>query len=379
MFDVSMKLSIYGLLAIVVVASIGYSQIPSRFDQWDKDKSGTLTKEELPKALQKNFEKVDRDKNGSISREEDAAIRKRGKGKRENGGGEVAGVKRIPDLDYSGNENPRQMLDLYLPEAASKDGAKLPLVCWIHGGGWQNGAKDRARFIEDLVKSGKFAGASIGYRLTDEAQWPSQIHDCKAAIRWLKANADKYGYDAEKIAVWGSSAGGHLVAMLGVAHDIENLEGTLGEHLDQTSEVACVVDYYGPAELLKMNEQGSSMDHDAAKSPESKLVGGPQQETRDVAKDASPITHVTKDDEPILIVHGTKDPLVPYQQSVEFKKNLDAAGVPAIFVTVEDAGHGKGFPPEISKIAEQFITHHLLGEGDLPKDQTVKSVELKTR
>ena len=346
----------------------------SRFDDWDKDKNGKLTKEELPAGLRRNFDRVDADKDGFISRTEDAAIRKQGSNR------QIEGVKKIADLDYSGNGNPRQMLDILLPETPKPaDGKPLPLVCWIHGGGWQNGSKNNARFVTDLVKTGQFAGASIGYRLTNEAHWPAQIHDCKAAIRFLKANAEKYGYDADRIAVWGSSAGGHLVAMLGVSHNVKELEGTLGKHGDQSSEVACVVNYFGPADLLKMNDQGSKMDHNAATSPEGKLVGGEVSKTQDIAKSASPITHASRDDEPMLIIHGTKDALVPYQQSVDLEVALEDTGVPVILVTVDEGGHGQGFGPETTKIATQFLRKQLLGEGKLPKDQTIKAVAQKPR
>jgi acetyl esterase/lipase len=245
------------------------------------------------------------------------------------------------------------------------------VVCWIHGGGWKNGDKANARRVINYAAEGKYAAASIGYRLSGEARWPNQIHDCKAAIRFLKANAKKYHLDPDRIAVWGSSAGGHLVAMLGVSSGVEHLEGRIGPHTDQNSKVDCVVDYFGPTELLTMNKQGGKMDHDAPDSPESQLIGGAIQENVDKARDASPIHHVTKDDCPVLIIHGTVDPLGPYQQSVEFEKALEDVGVKATLVSIKGAGHGQGFPPEAEQIVRQFLDSRFFG-GTAPGDREIE-------
>ena len=147
------------------------------------------------------------------------------------------GVKLVADLPYADNDNPRQQLDLLLPERPA-DEKPLPVVVFIHGGAWRGGdRKGGQRMVAPLVAAGDYAGASVGYRLSGEAIWPAQIHDCKAAIRWLRANAKKYNLDPDKIAVWGASAGGHLVAMLGTSGGVKELEGTLGKHTDQSSRV----------------------------------------------------------------------------------------------------------------------------------------------
>ena len=181
-------------------------------------------------------------------------------------------VKLTADLDYAGDDNPRQKLDLFLPENPESD-RPLPLVVWIHGGAWRSGDKKSGhQRIARFVETGKYAGASIAYRLSGEKIWPAQIHDCKAAIRWLRASAEKHNLDPDRIAVWGSSAGGHLVAMLAVAGNAGELEGKVGKHLDASSAVTCAVDYFGPTEFTEMNKFPSKMDHDAADSPAATLA-----------------------------------------------------------------------------------------------------------
>ena len=262
------------------------------------------------------------------------------------------------DLAYAATEHPRQRLDLYLPKEPR--GEKLPLVVFIHGGAWQNGDKaGGAGRVVPYVRSGEFVGASIGYRLSGDAPWPAQIHDCKAAIRWLRGHASQYGIDPDRIAVIGSSAGGHLVAMLGTSGGVEALEGSLGNRTDVSSRVTCVVDEFGPANLLTMGDFPSSIDHNAASSPESKLLGGAVQEQADRAKEASPQTHVTSDDAPFLILHGTEDMVVPYDQSVQFDRALRAAGVESLLIPIEGGGHGGFWSPEVDRRVRAFLDRHL--------------------
>jgi acetyl esterase/lipase len=221
-------------------------------------------------------------------------------------------VKLEADIPYAGTDNPRQRLNLLLPKTP-KDDRPLPVIVHIHGGAWLGG--DRAGGhgrLASYVAGGEYAGVAVGYRLTREATWPAQIHDCKAAIRWIRANAKKHNLDPDKIGVIGESAGGHLVAMLGTSGGVKELEGNLGAHKEVSSRVQCVVDEFGPAELLAMQGAGGRMDHDGPNSPEGKLVGGRVSEKKDVAIAASPVTHVSADDPPFLIIHGNKDPIVPY-------------------------------------------------------------------
>ncbi len=249
-------------------------------------------------------------------------------------------VKR--NIEYVAGGGPRQMLDVYYPEKSDKP---VPLVVWIHGGAWSAGSKDRTPALP-LLQQG-FAVASVTYRFSQNAVFPAQIEDCKSAIRWLRKNAAQMNINPEKIGVWGGSAGGHLVAMLGVSGDVKDWEK--GANLDQSSRVQAVCDWFGPSNLLTFGPQGGNdrpkgarpfPATDAADSPEGKLIGGPVPENKEKAKAASPTTYVTKDDAPFLIIHGDKDPLVPAAQSKELHELLEKIGVPSKLIILPGAGHG---------------------------------------
>ncbi len=286
---------------------------------------------------------------------------------------EGADVKVLRNLPYAETDNPRQTLDLAIPSEPAPEKAGRPLVIWIHGGGWKNGNKGsghRPDRLPALVETGRFAGASIAYRLSGEAKWPAQIHDCKAAIRWLRGNAEKYGIDPKRIAVWGSSAGGHLVSMLGSSGGVKELEGKLGKHLDQSSRVSAVVNYYGPSALLQMDDYPSKIVHNAPNSPESQLIGGPIQETKMKALQASPLHQVSSDDAPHLNFHGTDDPLVPFNQSEIYHKALKKAGVQSVLITSKGGGHN--MPRAFTlRFVLPFLDHALHGKGKLVSDQTI--------
>lgn len=345
------------------------------FDRFDRDKSGTLSREELPEGARAGFDRIDADKNGSLSRPEFAeAVRRLRRGAEES-------IRVERDLPYAGTDNPRQRLDLYLPKQPKS--SKLPVIVFIHGGAWMGGSKDgHLGQLAPFVRTGDYAAASVGYRLTDEAQWPAQIHDCKAAIRWIKANAAKYGLDPDRIAVWGTSAGGHLVAMLGTSGDVPELEGDLGPRKDAdgkdlTSKVACVANYFGPTDLPAMIGPPSQIDHAAPNAPEARLIGGALPDNADKAKAASPITYVSAGDPPVLTVHGTDDPLVPYAQAVRFDKALRAAGVTSYLVAVQGAGHGDFRGDAVPERLRAFLAKHLLGQeatvSTEPIDQRAKA------
>ena len=263
------------------------------------------------------------------------------------------GVTVYRDIAYVTDGHERQKLDLYVPET----GENLPLVIWIHGGAWRGG--DKKNYIRrEYLKAG-YAGASVNYRLSQHAIFPAQIEDVKAAVRWLRANAETYRLDPDRFAAWGSSAGGHLVAMLGTAGDVDEFE--VGENLEVSSRVQAVVDYFGPTDFLQMDAQSlpDGLVHDAPDSPESQLVGGPIQEHKDRVAKANPITYVSEDDSPFLIIHGDRDKLVPYQQSVLLKDALEKAGASVTFYKVEGGGHGWFRDPKVPELTKAFLEQHL--------------------
>ena len=263
------------------------------------------------------------------------------------------GATAYRDLAYVTNGHPRQKLDLYLP----KDGKNLPLIINIHGGAWQGGSKEMDARLDYLARG--YAVASINYRLSQHAVFPAQIEDCKAAVRWLRANAAKYHLDPARFAAWGSSAGGHLAALLGTTGDVKTFD--VGENLALSSRVQAVVDYFGPTDFLQMDAHrlSNGQVHDSSRSPESLLIGGPLQENKDKAAQANPITYVTKDAPPFLICHGDADPLVPHHQSELLEAALKKAGVPVTLYTVKGAGHGGFKDPRVPELTREFLAKYL--------------------
>ncbi len=290
-----------------------------------------------------------------------------------------AGVIAHRDVAYVTNGHDQQKLDLFVPEKAA---GPTPLIVWIHGGAWVSGDKaDNPPLRRGYVQRG-YAVASLNYRLSGVAIFPAQIEDCKTAIRWLRAHAKEYNIDPSRIGVWGGSAGGHLVALLGTTGDLRDFD--VGEHLDQSSAVQAVGDYFGPTDFVQMDAHAvkdARLIHDTPQSPESRLIGGPIQDPANAAKvqRANPITFVTKGDAPFVIVHGDQDPLVPHHQSDLLYMALKEAGVPVRFHTIKGGGHGVGFGgKDVAEMVAAFFDLHLLGiksaAGDWPVAMTSDSV-----
>lgn len=267
-----------------------------------------------------------------------------------------AGVITHRDIAYVTDGHERQKLDLYLPE----NGDHLPLLIWIHGGAFRMGSKEGNEHDQlpfEYLTQG-YAVASLNYRLSQHAIFPAQIEDCKAAVRWLRANADQYKLNPNCFLAWGPSAGGHLVSMLGTTGHVTEFD--VGENLHVSSRVQAVVDYFGPTDFLQMDAQRlpDGMIHDTPDSPESELIGGPIQENKDKVARANPVTFVTKDAPPFLVVHGDQDPLVPYTQSILLVEALQKAGVDVTFYTVKGAGHGQFTDPQVPELTKAFIEKH---------------------
>jgi acetyl esterase/lipase len=266
-----------------------------------------------------------------------------------------AGIKAERNIPYVENGHHNQVLDIYLPENPSEK--PLPLMIWIHGGAWMAGSQANPPVLYLVKKS--FAVASIQYRFSKDAIWPAQSYDCKAAIRFLRANAGKYNFDANRFAVGGDSAGGHLAAFIGTSGDVKEMEGDLG-NTNVSSRVQAVVDWFGPTDITVIGAQSgphSMIQHDDAKSPEALLLGGTVQEKKELAKTANPLTYIDKNDPPFLIMHGDNDQLVPLAQSTMLAKALIDAGVEVTMKTIPGAGHEdpKFRSPENQRLIEEFL------------------------
>jgi acetyl esterase/lipase len=210
----------------------------------------------------------------------------------------------------------------------------MPLVIWIHGDSWRDGSKAECP-ITWLASEG-YAVASIGYRLTDTAVFPAQLDDCRTAIAEIERNFEVWGIDPKRVAVIGSGGGGHLAALVGLASPAATLRAGPTDSADDTSSprIAAVCAVAAPASLTTL---GSAQNR--AGSAASRLVGGPLPEFREAAQQASPVTHISADDPPVLLLHGAADSVVPAQQSVEFAAALKAAGVDCTLLILPDIGH----------------------------------------
>ena len=255
-------------------------------------------------------------------------------------------------IEYSNPDNQHLQVNLARPKEAS---GKLPAVLCIHGGGFRAGKRERwDNLCKQLAERG-YVAATATYRLAPKYQFPAAVHDVKAAVRWLRANADKYHIDPERIGVVGDSAGGHLAQYLGVTGDVPSLEGD-GGNPGQSSRVTCVVNYYGPSDLTK--SYGKSVD--AAEVLPLWLGGDATKEHRKHIV-ASPLYWVTPSAAPTLLLHGTEDPYVNYEQAGWIYDKLKAADVEVELLTLQGAGHG--FKGEDAEKAEKamldFFDRHL--------------------
>ncbi len=236
------------------------------------------------------------------------------------------------DLVYAASDRRDLMLDIY----KLKKDIKPQLIIWIHGGAWSGGTKTNPPL--QILKYG-YAMASVDFRLSTEAIFPAQIHDIKAAIRYLKENAFRYGYQANKIVIWGSSSGGHLVATTALTNGMEYYEGNLGEHLHQSSQVDVCIDYFGPTDLTTILQQSTPHGLDVRVPALNKLIGGQPEQAKDLAMKASPVFLVNKKSPPLFIVHGEQDNQVPINQSIELYTEYVRMGRPVQIEYVKDAGH----------------------------------------
>ncbi|HEY1049483.1 MAG TPA: alpha/beta hydrolase [Prosthecobacter sp.] len=275
-----------------------------------------------------------------------------------------AGIKMEKDISYIAEGDAAQKLDLYLPEKATDK--PLPLIVHIHGGGWRGGNKFPCPVAGMVLKG--YAVASIEYRFSQKAVFPAQIQDCQAALRWLRAHSQQYHFDTEHVGVVGASAGGHLSALVGTAGG-KNLFPKIGGNEEQSERVQAVCDIFGPADFSTVVQQAAEdknvkniFQFNSPSDPYSSLIGS-KLDDKPKADAVSPVHHVSADNPPFLILHGTHDTLVPYAQSEEFADALKDKGVPVWLQKLPGSGHGgPAFgKPAVLQLTQNFFDKYLKG------------------
>jgi acetyl esterase/lipase len=247
-------------------------------------------------------------------------------------------VRVTRDIEYARVGELSLKLDLYVPATSSPP----PVILWVHGGAWRSGSKTNSPLLP-LTEKG-YALASVDYRLSPVAQFPAQAYDIKGAIRFLRAKHQEYGIAAERMAIAGGSAGGHLAALVGVSGGEKELEGDVGNHLDQSSAVQAIVDFYGPTDLTTILLQSTPHGLSVRVPALQLLLGGQPEKNPALAALASPVAHVDAKDPPLLIFHGDRDPQVPINQSHELVGAYKKHNLPVTLEVVYGGGHGgKGF------------------------------------
>lgn len=333
--------------------------INTEFNNFDANNDGKLSGEELIRFSKNLIVNADNNFDKSINRKEFKALRRFEKRIKVERVFIPKNTEIFKDIPYVQNGHERQKLDIYLPKNYANKEA-LPLIIWIHGGGWRKLSKENFGRQTFLLNHG-FAVASINYRLSIHAVFPAQIYDAKAAIRYIRKNAKEFNINPNKIGVWGSSAGGHLVSLLGTTNNLKQFEGNL-DNLDTSSTVQAICNWFGVSDMTQitqtLKEKGDTKD-----TPNiTRLLGGTAQEKTLLAYQSSPINFVSSDDPPFLHMHGNKDNVVPIEESIVFHNKLKKAGVPSQLVIVNGAKHVFFKEQnELQKVAD-FFTNYLINK-----------------
>jgi len=276
--------------------------------------------------------------------------------------------RKIFDLAYA-DRSSAQKLDIYWPSTGN---GPFPVIISIHGGAFMGGDKRDIQLLPMLTGlKHDYAVIGVNYRLSGEAKFPALVHDVKAAIRWVRANADRFLFDPDRIATWGGSAGGYLSLMMGVSAGVPDLEDLSLGHPDQSSRVQAVVDWFGPTDFLKMDEQliarglapQAGMEHSGPNSPESLLLGVPITQVPALVGAANPETYITADAPPFLLQHGTSDNIVPVDMTLQLALRLrQVLGADKVKLDLLlDAGHADPrfeTPDNVKKVLD-FLDQHL--------------------
>lgn len=260
------------------------------------------------------------------------------------------------DITYAHTDSRDLNLDLYLPAATTQG----PLIVWIHGGAWRAGNKSNMP-LKSLVQDG-FQVASIDYRLTTEARFPANVHDIKAAIRFLRAKSKSLNLNTSKILIAGASAGGHLAALVGVSNGNETLEGTLGEHTDTSSDVQGIISFYGASNLTTILSQSTPHGLSVRIPALQLLLGGQPEDKVQLAQLASPVFHVNSNDPPLLLIHGDQDPQMPINQSHELVGAYRQHDLAVEFEVIHGAAHGGAAFYDTTRLdlVKAFLKQHRL-------------------
>ncbi len=237
------------------------------------------------------------------------------------------------DVIYATVDGKDLGLDIYMPAGVQAP----PLLVWVHGGAWRRGSKARPPMI--FVENG-IAMASLDFRQSTEAQFPAMVHDIKAAIRFLRANASDYGYRTDRIAISGSSSGDHLAALVGVTNGHPTLEGSVGDHAGQSSDVQAIISYFGASNLTTILNQSTPFGLGVREPALELLLGALPDSAEELAELASPVFHVDRNDPPLLLLHGDQDPQMPINQAHELEGAYEQLRLSVSLDVIHGAAHG---------------------------------------
>ncbi len=260
----------------------------------------------------------------------------------------------ILDIEYARLGDQGLKLDLHLPRGP----ARAPLIVWVHGGAWRAGSKQDMPLAK-LVKEG-YAVASVDYRLSTEAKFPAQVYDLKAAIRFLRGHGGEWKLPVKKILIAGDSAGAHLAALVGVSNGHPELEGEVGRDRQQNSDVQGILSFYGGANLTTILKQSTPHGLSVRVPALELLLGGRPEDVPKLARLASPVFHVDKNDPPLLLLHGDQDPQMPVNQALELRGAYEKVKAPVQLEIVHRAVHGGAmfYDEERMAVVKKFLRRH---------------------
>ena len=260
----------------------------------------------------------------------------------------------IRDLPFASTGALTLNLDLHLPEKSPRS----PMIVWVHGGAWRSGSRTSMP-LGKLVEAG-YAVASVDYRLSTQARFPAQVHDIKAAIRFLRGHGAEWKLPTNHIVIAGDSAGGHLAALVGVSNGHDELEGSLGDDRKQSSAVQGIISFYGGANLTTILKQSTPHGLSVRVPALDLLLGGQPEVVPELARLASPVFHVDRSDPPLLLLHGDQDPQMPINQAHELMGAYRKLDLPAHLEVVHGAAHGGAafYDAERMEVVKAFLERH---------------------